>query len=59
MSQKDHNQGQTDASNGVYRPPHNLAEEAFAFGDHLKEIHRDNQDYRDGYHHHQEQTGKK
>ncbi|OHA83713.1 MAG: hypothetical protein A2408_00400 [Candidatus Yonathbacteria bacterium RIFOXYC1_FULL_52_10] len=59
MSQDSHNKGQTDAANGDYNPPHSHTEEFFAFGDHLKDVHQDNQDYRDGHQNHNEQTGKK
>jgi|GEM_PF-4611183 len=53
--QDHHNDGQTDASNGDYDPPHSVAGEFGAFlglsGKSLGEVHEDNAAYRDGHSH--------
>jgi len=49
-----HNDGQTDASNGDYDPPHSTASEFGSFlglGKSLSEVHEENGAYRDGHSH--------
>ena len=45
-----HNDGQRDGANGEYEPPHSLTKEFFTWSsDRLKEIHSDNESYREGW----------
>jgi len=56
--QDHHNDGQSDSKNGEYKPPHGLAEEFFTWNsDRLKEIHRDNEAYREGHRNAEKQKG--
>jgi hypothetical protein len=49
MSQKDHNKGQTDASNGEYNRPVSHTEEAFTWtSDGIKDVNERLSDYHDG-----------
>lgn len=44
-----HNQGQRDNSEGKYNPPHSHTEEFFTWNsDRLREIHDNNEAYRQG-----------
>jgi hypothetical protein len=52
MSQKDHNNGQTDASNGDYNRPVSHMEEVFTWtSDGVKEVNERLSDYQDGRDH--------
>lgn len=56
MSKNYHDEGQEDASEGVYNPPHSHVEELFTWtSDGLEEIREDREQYNDGYHHHESQ----
>jgi len=57
MSQKTHNQGQTDASNGVHNRPRSHTEELFTVQkDELRKLNSDNRDYYAGRSNHKKQT---
>lgn len=57
MSTKDHNQGQTDASNNKYQEPYSLGAQLLDFlnplvsPDQFREKLERNEDYRDGHGH--------
>lgn len=45
-----HNRGEQDASDGKgYNPPHGIVETNLATGERLKELHEDNEKYREGF----------
>jgi hypothetical protein len=57
MSDKHHDQGQTDFSNGKFDPPHGIADDLTTWRS--SEVHRhyaENQDYRDGWNHAKSQS---
>ena len=57
--QDHHNDGQTDASNDTYDPPHDLLDDAIGFffksSDSYREMHEENEAYDKGYHHTEKQ----
>lgn len=56
---RDHNAGQTDASNNEHNPPVSHVEELFTWSaDGCREISERRSDYKDGLDHHKRQTGK-